>query len=322
MLIFCPFLSQSYISLSPSFPVQVKQDHPKRTSRSSTSSTKKSAKKSNRLDLAKRMEILNFIKRGKSVKDTAKRFKVANSAVHVISRDRKKIQKDYASFLKTGDSPRKWYNGKKPKLDLAAKVKVIEYLESGKNGVEAAKKFGVAPSTICVIAQRKSQIRKEYSNCVVSVAIPAQKNEAEQKNHSRGNRREFDLDKMLQIVGFMKTGKTGKEAAKHFNVSVTYIYTLLKRESLVREQYAKFCELGLDTKTMGGLSRSSCLDVAMLQWIKEDKKGNNFIGGKMLREKALELAKDLGIKGFLASRSWLNRFQEKYGIGKRDGMVK
>jgi hypothetical protein len=38
------------------------------------------------------------------------------------------------------------------------------------------------------------------------------------------------------------------------------------------------------------------------------------IGGKHIREKALELAAALGIKDFKASARWLRKFQQRHGI--------
>ncbi|GBL60737.1 hypothetical protein AVEN_153776-1 [Araneus ventricosus] len=52
------------------------------------------------------------------------------------------------------------------------------------------------------------------------------------------------------------------------------------------------------------------LENFMLQWFNEVRSTNIPINGPVLKEKPIEIASKLGIQGFFASNSWIDRFKQ------------
>jgi hypothetical protein len=56
------------------------------------------------------------------------------------------------------------------------------------------------------------------------------------------------------------------------------------------------------------------VDTVVYKWFQEVRSRNVPLTGSLIREKALEFAKMLGVENFQASVGWLNRFRERYGV--------
>lgn len=61
-------------------------------------------------------------------------------------------------------------------------------------------------------------------------------------------------------------------------------------------------------------SHQTALDQALINHIKELKQSNSLLNGRVIQEKAREVAESLGVVGFQASKGWLERFKKRNAI--------
>jgi hypothetical protein len=55
----------------------------------------------------------------------------------------------------------------------------------------------------------------------------------------------------------------------------------------------------------------------MLGFFRESRANGECVSGVLLKAKALVIARDLNIQGFMASQGWLNRFLERNNLVRR-----
>lgn len=119
-------------------------------------------------------------------------------------------------------------------------------------------------------------------------------------------------EKVDVIIVREKEKLSVRDLAKKFNVGKTCIAETLKHKNDILERFENNGNLNSKKyfKTEGGLA----IDKAMYDWLCRALSCNAPISGTLIRDKALEVARNLGNTKFKASAGWLDRFKARHGI--------
>lgn len=128
--------------------------------------------------------------------------------------------------------------------------------------------------------------------------------------------KQLTLSQKVDIINFMKSGKSGYEAAVKFNVSHVTIYNI-KQDS---EYYLDMMNENLhsDRCRRMRMHENEEINTLVWDWLKKMKKINILISGSTIKATAREFAQRIGDSKFRASNAWLKSFKKRYSINFRD----
>ena len=105
----------------------------------------------------------------------------------------------------------------------------------------------------------------------------------------------------------LEKGTTLKDVAAQFGVPISTLSTWKKNKEKIIEQY-NGGQLSKRVKP----EKYEHVNKSVYKWLLMLRSENIPISGPMLKEKALEFAKELGIESFQASEGWLSRWKDRY----------
>ena len=70
---------------------------------------------------------------------------------------------------------------------------------------------------------------------------------------------------------------------------------------------------------VGGCIASNELDVAVFQFLEEERSEGRYVRNCDLQQKAMEMAAGLNLPSFKASNMWLSRWKKRWNVGRRRG---
>ena len=103
----------------------------------------------------------------------------------------------------------------------------------------------------------------------------------------------------------LEKGSTLKDVAAQFGVPSSTLSTWRKNKEKIFKQYNSG-QLSKRVKP----EKYEQVNKAVYKWLVMLRSENIPVGGPMLKEKALEFAKELGIESFQASDGWLTRWKD------------
>lgn len=135
---------------------------------------------------------------------------------------------------------------------------------------------------------------------------------------SSGKRKRLTLAQKIEIIKFVEAENIGVRAvAEKFNIGKTQVSDILKNKVYLSQT---FVEQGSDqSKRKFPKSDGEIIDTVIFQWYLHARVNNLSISGPLLKEKALELASEVGLNGFKASNGWLQKFKERHQISYKNG---
>ena len=115
--------------------------------------------------------------------------------------------------------------------------------------------------------------------------------------------------KYKAIMEVEKKKKTKTAIAKEFNIPLNTLSTWLSKADYYKDAYQKQ-EFGGKVKR---LKKGNYEDIenALDQWLRNARSRNYNINGAIIKEKAEELAKEMGYQEFKASTGWLDRMKAR-----------
>lgn len=131
-------------------------------------------------------------------------------------------------------------------------------------------------------------------------------------------RKRLTLAQKIEIIKFVEAENIGIRAvAEKFNIGKTQVSDILKNKVYLSQT---FVEQGSDqSKRKFPKSDGEIIDTVIFQWYLHARVNNLSISGPLLKEKALELASEVGLNGFKASNGWLQKFKERHQISYKNG---
>ena len=105
----------------------------------------------------------------------------------------------------------------------------------------------------------------------------------------------------------LEKGTPHKDVASLFGVPKNTLSTWKKNKEKIFQMYNS----GLASKRVKP-ERYEALNKAVKKWLLILRSENVPVSGPMLREKALEFAKELNMEGFQASEGWLDKWKKRY----------
>lgn len=123
----------------------------------------------------------------------------------------------------------------------------------------------------------------------------------------------LSLQKKLDILHEVDSGKIKKsEIAKKYGIAKSTVSTILK----ARDKIETACVLSKfePSRKRMRVANNEEVETALIKWMNEARNQNLPITGAILLEKAHFFADALGIKEFLGSSGWLQRFKDRHGI--------
>jgi hypothetical protein len=131
------------------------------------------------------------------------------------------------------------------------------------------------------------------------------------------------VENRKEIISKLDTGISGTSIAEEYNVSESTISKIKKNKANVLERIEKFKKnvesspkpIDLSSKKSLKSAKDVVLENAVLIWFTQQRNLGHPVSGPLLREKALELHKELnGNSNFKASSGWLHRFCKRNDI--------
>jgi Tc5 transposase DNA-binding domain./DDE superfamily endonuclease. len=107
-----------------------------------------------------------------------------------------------------------------------------------------------------------------------------------------------------------------KTVAEELSVSRSQIYTIVRsKETLLRQWSAGTTANAKLTKDR--VSAYADINKSVFNWFLTARQKNLPISGLILKEKAMEMARNNGMEQFCASNGWLYKFQRRHNINSR-----
>lgn len=129
-------------------------------------------------------------------------------------------------------------------------------------------------------------------------------------------RRCLGIKEKLKVLEDVDSGIKKKDVAIKYGIPANSLSTIIKN----RESIFKQSEVLADCNTARKRIKS-CLyedvDEAVLKWISLVRDKNVPLSGTIIKEKAIEYAKSLGLTEFNASNGWLDKFKKRHAIKEK-----
>lgn len=117
--------------------------------------------------------------------------------------------------------------------------------------------------------------------------------------------------KIEMIKDYENSGLSKSGFAKLKNIPRTTLTTILASKEKIENSL--HVQDGSKRKKLR-MSNFEDIEEALIKWFSHARSQNAPISGLVLREKALEIANEFGLKDFSASNGWIERFKERHGL--------
>ena len=122
-------------------------------------------------------------------------------------------------------------------------------------------------------------------------------------------RKSLSIEFKKKLLEEVDKGKSKKDICADFDVVKSTLSTIIKNRASIEN-----LEDVDPARKRARTAKHSNVDEALLMWLKQKRAMNVPIGGPLMKAKANELAKELGIFDWEASEGWLHRFKERHGL--------
>ncbi|EDW90061.1 tigger transposable element-derived protein 6 [Drosophila teissieri] len=132
----------------------------------------------------------------------------------------------------------------------------------------------------------------------------------------RKTRTLLTLEEKMEVIRSQERNKlTVRDLAKRFNIGKTQAADILKHKQSIKEGLLTG-ELKMNQMRRNPLSqRGAQIDEMCFDWFSRVRSENIPISGEMVREKAKQIAVELGYSNFSASSGWLEKWRKRHNIG-------
>lgn len=131
-----------------------------------------------------------------------------------------------------------------------------------------------------------------------------------------GKRVFLTLKEKIKIIDNNEKGESARAISIRLQTSKTQVLNILKEKESLKSQWNN----GISSERKRSLFRESQFSAVNLRvhsWFLKARSKHLPISGALLKEKAIEIAEQLGLSNFAASNGWLFRFQKRHGISSR-----
>ena len=126
---------------------------------------------------------------------------------------------------------------------------------------------------------------------------------------------DLSLASKIEIINEIDSGQQQKAVAEKFGVDRTTITKIMKKKDELQGAF----QGGANNPTAKRQRQSSVphVDAALLRWFKHIHPQNIGITGLDLQRKAMDLARQLGMRDVEISLSWINRWKQRHNVGSK-----
>ena len=121
----------------------------------------------------------------------------------------------------------------------------------------------------------------------------------------------LSIEKKIEILDLLNKTKSRKDVCRLYNLAPSSLQTYMRNEARIREEFDKKRD---SSRSVPRKSPQDSLEQKLIQWMKTLRDNNFPIHGKLVREKALELASSMGLKTFQATTHWLAGFRKRENL--------
>lgn len=136
---------------------------------------------------------------------------------------------------------------------------------------------------------------------------------------SCGKRKRLTLAQKIEIIKFVEISEENigvRVVAEKFNIGKTQVSDILKSKVYLLQTFVG--QGSEKSKRKFPNSNGEIIDTVIFQWYLHARVNNLKISGPLLKEKALELASEVGLNDFKASNGWLQKFKERHQISYKN----
>ena len=130
-------------------------------------------------------------------------------------------------------------------------------------------------------------------------------------NAPKRTRVRLSLAKRIELLDLIKEGKPRPEICRLHGVAPTTLHHIIKEETKLRAEFEKN---GNAKRLTLRQAPHHQLEQSLIKWVCIVRDRKIAISGPMVQEKALEFARILNVKDFVASSGWLARFKKRENL--------
>lgn len=134
----------------------------------------------------------------------------------------------------------------------------------------------------------------------------------------KGRNTNLNMIDKLEVLKRIDANIPYSKISKEFNIAKGTVNKIKRSRDYIVESIEKHGAAGETRKRVRFSKDGKTLDGLLVSWVSELQDRNEMITGKLLQDKALELAAEHNLTTFKASNGWLQCFQRRHSINFRD----
>ena len=125
-------------------------------------------------------------------------------------------------------------------------------------------------------------------------------------------RKRVSLSEKYKAITELESGIKPSKVAEKYHVPRNTVSTWLKKKEEIKNTF-KSGEVSSKGKNMR-IGQNDDLEKALFSWLKKMRANNSPVNGTVVKEKAIDYAKELQIEGFKASNGWFERWETRFNV--------
>lgn len=115
----------------------------------------------------------------------------------------------------------------------------------------------------------------------------------------------------VALLDMLKEGMTRRDISDMYGLPSSTLHDVIRNEHRIRKEFESDRD---STRKLIRESPFNCIDQIVVKWIRASKQKHIYLTGPLVKMKALEFAKAMGVPKFTASDGWLDRLKKRENI--------
>lgn len=130
---------------------------------------------------------------------------------------------------------------------------------------------------------------------------------------STGKLKSLTLEEKMKLIQLVEDGRSVREVAEAHSINKNTLHYILKHREKIRDRLSQNPNISGSRKRIKD-AKSPELEQRILEFMNQSREKNQKLSGSIIKEVALEIAYDIGVRNFAASNGWLFSFFKRNSI--------